>query len=436
MQRIVIVDGYFTGGGELLKELLERNVECVHLQSTSELPAAAAQAFEPAAYDASLGYLGEADAAAEVLSKLKPDAVVAASEWGAGFADQVAHALGLPSNRPETTPMRLGKHYMIEAARRKGLHVPDQAVVITHKEAQAWTRRLGSWPVVIKPTRSAWGDGVSVCYNEADVELAFARAQRRRNRAGGVNDPVLVQSFLSGRQFLVNTVSVGGQHFITDAWQVALSSSAGAAIVPQEMNLLSPLLPNAPLLFHYVREVLTVLGVENCAAHTKIKWTTHGPALIETAVGLMRVAMDRASYCAAGLRTQAAVYAAALANPPSECDPLQRRGQYSLGKHMTKVFFTFDEPGEIASVKGLARLRTLRSFHAHYRPLSIGERVPKTVDTLPRGGVVYLVHESRDQITSDLETIREWERGGELYDINTDDDLDTFLQQGLLARLA
>ncbi len=84
-KRIVIVDGYSTAR-DLLPELLERNVECLHLQSTEQVPVAAAESFDPAPYDGNLGYLGDAGSAIDVLSALVPHAVIAGSEWGVTFA--------------------------------------------------------------------------------------------------------------------------------------------------------------------------------------------------------------------------------------------------------------------------------------------------------------------------------------------------------------
>jgi hypothetical protein len=101
--RIVIVDGY-SAGRELVRELLERNVECLHLRSSAR--GAASAAYDSALYDADLGYAGDPDAAIQLLGELAPDAVVAGSERGALFAELVAGGLNLPTNKAELTGAR------------------------------------------------------------------------------------------------------------------------------------------------------------------------------------------------------------------------------------------------------------------------------------------------------------------------------------------
>jgi hypothetical protein len=43
----------------------------------------------------------------------------------------------------------------------------------------------------------------------------------------------------------------------------------------------------------------------------------------------------------------------------------------------------------------------------------------RTSDSLFCGGVVYLVHENREQIHADIRQFREWEAAGELYAVAT-----------------
>jgi hypothetical protein len=434
-KQAVIVDGYFTGR-ELLHELLERGVECFHLQSTPSVPASARQGLDASSYRADLGYRGDPRAAAAALAKGKPLAMAVACGWGAAFADEVALALALPSNSAEGARARRDTYSALERIGQAGIAVPVQAVAATLPTALGWVRKHGTWPVVIKPIKSAFAEAVRVCYGETEVELACVQLLNRRSQFGSPDDVFLLQSFASGRQFVVNTVSVDGHHYVTDAWHMTLNTAAGSTAAPREMHLLDPAQSSSASLFRCARQALAALGVRNGAAHTKLKWAPNGLTVIESGAGLLRIAMDHAPYRAAGLHTQAGAYAVALAGPVAARDQLFRGDAYSPQKHVTKLFFVFDEDGEIRNVRGLARLRALPSFHAHYRPLAKGEEVTRTTDTRGRGGVVYLVHESREQIARDVETIREWERGGELYDIAPHEDLDAFIKRRFAGQLA
>lgn len=414
-KRVVIVDGYSTGR-EVVRELLNREVECLHLQSVEQPPAWYTKGFDSTPYDADLGYLGDVDEAIEALSGLKPDAVIAGSEIGVSFAEQIAHGMGLPTNRIELLTARRDKFDMIEAARRHGLHVASQKVVDSVEAAHAWARSHGAWPVVLKPLASAGSDGVSVCHSHDDIDAGFARAFRQKNLAGGVNDRLLMQSFLAGPQFIVNTVSWGGRHYVTDVWSMIVSIS-GSNVVPGGIHLLDPAAAHAKALMAYTFGVLDALGIENGPAHTELKMTPQGPALIETGARVMGAAMDEPSYAAAGMRTQANVFAGVLAGCDGERDEPFAKGRYRFRRHMTKLLFNFHGDGTVRGTAGLARLRQLPSFNAHYRPLAVGGRVWETADWLACGGIIYLIADDPGQIAGDIETIRQWEKRNQLYDI-------------------
>jgi hypothetical protein len=412
-RRVVIVDGYSTGH-ELLHELLERNVECLHIQSEPQLPAVAAGAFDRMPYDGDLGYVGRFGAAIRLLADLEPDAVVAGSEWGVTFAERVAHGLGLPSNMLETIDARRNKYEMIEAARRYGLQVAEQVRTKTLDQAQVWANRQSAWPIVVKPLSSTGSDGVTLCYGPADINMAFNTLLGHNDLMGAINDRLLLQSFLQGPQYIINTVSRAGRHIITDAWDMPLTIQ-GANLIPQGIHLLDPELPVTKALIDYTLRVLAALGVRNGAAHTELKWTSEGPALIETGARLMAAAMDRAPYSAAGLGTQASAFARALVGSDADRSALFDKGCYTLLRHMTVLLFNFQDAAQVQSLVGLERLRELPSFQAHYRPIGVGDLVWRTAEQWTCGGVVYLVHDNRDQITADIEQFRAWERRGQLY---------------------
>jgi biotin carboxylase len=414
--RIVIVDGYSTGR-ELVRELAARNVDCVHLRSTADVPEPAARSFDIGPYAIDLGHFEDMCAALAAVEAVEPQAVVAGSEWGVTLAEWLADGLGLPTNRMPLASARRDKFAMIEAVRRTGLLVAQQAALSSVEEARDWVRRRDQWPIVVKPLSSAGSDGVSVCACMGDVERAFAGAMNRRNFMGLCNERLLLQSYLSGPQFIVNTVSRDGLHYVSDAWYMTVGTPWSPTAM-RELHLLEPSLALAQALFDYTKTAITALGIENGAAHSELRWTPNGPALVETNARIMGAAMDPVPYRAAGLPTQASCFAEAITSP-AQFESTLARGHYEFRQHLTKVFFLFEHAGEIGGVGGLDRLSALPSFHAHYRALRPGDRVWRTSDTLARGGTVYLVHAERPRILADLERIRAWEKQGALYAVRT-----------------
>lgn len=418
-KRIVIVDGYSTGR-ELVRKLLDRNVECIHLCSAKEPPAKLARSFDPSPYDADLGYVGGEADAIDMIAPLKVDAVVAGSEYGVSFAEAVAHGLGLATNRIETLAARRNKFEMIEAVRRAGLRAAEQAEVWSTDGAHSWAKRHGRWPVVVKPLNSAGSDGVTVCRSHADIERACAKALHKENFLGWYNESLLMQSYLAGEQYIVNTVSDGGRHHVTDAWHMALAGRPGSQLAMEALHLLDPSEPHVRALIDYTLQVLDALGIENGAAHTELKLTPEGPVVIESGARLMGAAMDQPSYCRAEMTTQAGIYAAVLAGSAAEREAIFATPHYGFVRPLSKVFFLFEGEGEVQTTAGLARLSDLPSFHALYRPIRKGARVWKTDDSLACGGAMYLVHDDAGRIADDIGQIRAWEQQGLLYGVKPD----------------
>jgi hypothetical protein len=414
---ILIVDGYSTGR-ELVRELNQRGATCIHLRSTQQIPTLAAPCFDPSPYAADLGYLGTVRQALERLPSVRVDAVVAGSEWGVTFAESLALTLGLPTNRADTLSARRNKFDMIEQLHAHRLHAAQQARITSAAEAHAWARNHGRWPVVVKPLLSAGSDGVVICHDHADIDRAVHAALYHDNLLGGFNDCLMIQSYLEGPQFIVNTVSERGRHRVTDAWHVDYHTMRGGSMAASSMTLLAPDAAQSRALFDYTKRAITALGIENGPAHSELRLTEHGPALIETGARLMGGMMDAPSYAVAGLPSQASCFADQIVAP--DADRRAASDTYKRQRHLANVYFVFGESGRVASTEGLRKLAKLPSFHAHYRPLCTGARVWRTSDSLFCGGVVYLVHDDPTQICMDIAQFRAWEAAHGLYAIEPD----------------
>ena len=201
---------------------------------------------------------------------------------------------------------------------------------------------------------------------------------------------------------------------MTDAWGMLLTRN-GPAVTLEGFELLDPSAAITDALIDCALGVLADLGIVNGAAHAQLEWTAQGPALVGAAACLTGMPMDGPSYRAAGIETQASVYARVLAGSDAERDALFKAHRYRLAHHMTQLLFNFREPAEVRSLAGLDRLMALPSFHAHARPLALGAHVRQTAAWLARGGIVYLIHDDGGQIGADVRQFRLWEDRGELY---------------------
>jgi len=111
--RVVIVDGFGTGRA-LLRELLDCNVECLHMRSDDE---PITTPFDLDAYDGDLGFSGDVGDAIQLLGELEPSAVVAGSPRATAYAEAVADGLGLPTHAIERFGARRHAQSLLLAAR-------------------------------------------------------------------------------------------------------------------------------------------------------------------------------------------------------------------------------------------------------------------------------------------------------------------------------
>jgi hypothetical protein len=216
------------------------------------------------------------------------------------------------------------------------------------------------------------------------------------------------------RHFIVNTVSRHDRRYVTGAWKVLyLPTSLGGGV--GGLILLDPSACRTRELIDCALAELSRLGIKNGAGHSLLQWTERGVAPLGAAASLMDVAMDRAPYSAAGMLTQAGVYAIALARADDAGRDLFNGATYRPARWIAKMLFGFERAGLVKSIVGLERLMLLPSFFGHYRRPDIGSEINRTSSWIPQAGVVYLVHDDRRQLHADIAQFRRWERQGALY---------------------
>ncbi len=417
---IVIVDGYSTAR-ELVAELNRLNAKCIHVRSTENPPERLSQAFDPTPYHEDMGYLGHCKYGADVLADLHPAAIVAGSEPGVEYAEQLAHIMNLPTNDPAKAKARRNKYSMGQQIASAGLLCAQQKQVSSVREAIAWAAGQAAWPIVIKPLDSAGSDGVAICHSEEDVRAATVRTIGRENLLGFQNHALLAQTFLDGPQYLVNTVSLDGHHRITDAWLMRGRDVPGHANAMEDWILADPEDAAIREMFAYTRSALTALGFQNGAAVSELKLTRNGPALIETGARLNGPTMERQPYLDAGLLgTQATALAQSLVEPEKFSQNWSDEIGYSRSRSFAKSFFIFSGNGTIQTTSGLSTLEECLSWHSMFRPLSAGDRVAKTADTVGRGGVVYWIHDDQETVLSELKHFRTLDDANRLYEVGYD----------------
>lgn len=412
---VVIVDGYSTGR-YLPAEFGRYGVTCIHVMSAPTPPPAWVASYIPANFKRNVPFEADLDTLCRRIGAEPVLAVIAGAESGTELADRLAEKLGLRGNDPSTSSLRRNKYAMVERIRAVGLHAARQVVTTSAAAADIWARQNNSWPIVVKPVKSAASDGVTYCDDPSAVRSAFHRILHQTNFVGLQNDEVLLQSYLDGQQYIVNAVSQGGVHLFSDVWRVTLKPVPGASnIVDHKISVTADDPVLAPLL-DYTCKALDALGIEEGASHSELRDTPSGIALIETAARMMGNSMERDAFVSAFGHSQASLVAMRF-SAPEQFREYRNIQPYGPKKHIAIIHLNFDKPGVLRSAPGLERARDLASFHGVFNPPKIGETVGATMDN--RGhGHVYLLHEDRKTLERDLAEFVSWRDAGRVFDLD------------------
>ncbi|MER5401735.1 ATP-grasp domain-containing protein [Streptomyces sp. NPDC002599] len=400
---VVVVDGY-SAGNFYPAAFTETGARVVHVQSTPELiPSMLAP--DLSAYEENI-VEGDEKTLLERLRPYAPACVVAGQEGAVPLADRLSEALGVPSNGTRLSAARRDKYEMIEALRRAGVRCADQFKSGDVRELVRWAEERGAYPVVVKPLSSAASDGVYICDSAEEVAAAATVGLASRDIFGAANTEILVQSYLKGTEYIVDTVSADGEHYACGVWQYEKTLLPSGKNIYDRDILLAPDAGPVRALVAYVREVLAGLDVRWGPAHAEVIMTEQGPALVE--IGTRLNGNIHAGFHDVCLgHNQAGLAARAYVRPK------EFRREYG-GRVYTRrqpgvVYNTpTEQDGVVDAVDTTAvdEIRALDSVFLAGLKLAPGSRIRPTTDLLTSSMRVYLTARDEAQLDADYEKVR------------------------------
>src|SRR5205807_2325182 len=134
-------------------------------------------------------------------------------------------------------------------------------------------------PAIVKPATGAASHNVILVESPAGLERV--RQAQRYDLFGGVIDEWLVEEYVRGREFAINTFSFEGRHTIIDAWEYRQPSNADYDNPYWDFVQLAPRDRMSGQLARFARQVLTAFDVHIGPAHIEAKLGPDGLVLIE-----------------------------------------------------------------------------------------------------------------------------------------------------------
>ena len=402
----VVVDGY-PFSVPLARMIGERGYHAINVQSGAR-KLLGGEAFRSSCaatllFDGDLGRL---------VSELAPWNVVAVmpgSQPGTLLADRLAEALDLPGNGTKQSLDRIDKYAMSRVLGSAGLRCAKTHATAHEDEMVAWFRRLGASRVVVKPCTSMGTDDVTVCCDEAEVRAAFTKILHKTNRSGLRNDAVVIQEFLEGTEYVVNTVSFKGMHRVTDIWRCHKTAANGSSFVYQKIELLPSSAAGLTEMIDYTLRMLDAFGVKEGPAHNEVMMTSAGPVLIEINPRASGANLPRMATLAIGEGQFEWMVRALLERDGT---PAGFHEPYEMRRHAMSCLLVSRARGRFAGLRFKDEIEALPSFQFAHYPLAIGDEIRLTVDLFTVPGTVYLAHADRAALERDYARIRELERDG------------------------
>ena len=434
-QPVAVVDT-FDAGFLFAKELHRRGYPCVNVISNDAIADEILAKCEPEYLHATVQHRGDIANTIQQLRDFGIKHILPGCETGVTVADALSAALGGITNGTALSEARRNKYLMAMAAKHAGVAVPNQCCTDRFEDVLSWLETYDQWPVVAKPPHSLGSEDVHVCRDQAELKSAFHHILNRTNLTGRVNQAVIVQELLFGPQYVLDTISYRGEHFLAGVWLYGRPEFAGSVIAsPADPTQWHPSIAHlswadinyaavgsnskrimhgddnvAHTLFAYASQILDALEINTGPAHFELMWINGEPRLIEVGARL-HGALSTHWMCriCAGV-SQLDQTIDAYLNPRQF---LRRaRHRYRLTWHGYKVRLHPWRAGDLKSFTGMERVEALPSFRGLFYMSEPKRLAPK--DCV---GVVALIHPDEDVMLRDFETIRQLERE-DLFEID------------------
>jgi len=334
--------------------------------------------------------------------------VMVGCETGVLLGDLLSDALGRRGNGTSKSSLRRNKFLQTEAVRQAGLNACGQRLADSAADVELFLRerpQTDPFKAVVKPVEGAGSDGVFICDSEDDVRKAYASLEGTKNVLGLTNYSVLLQEYLRGDEYVVDTVSRSGVHKCIAIWKYDKRMCNGSPVVYFGVRLM-PIdsEPHLRAMVDYIFGVLEALGIRNGAVHSEVKTEERGPVLIEANCRLhggegtwAPMAEACLGYSQVSAMMDAYLDPAAFGALPEV--PTAFRQFCTEANMQSYVAGTV----ESIDVDALRRIRALPSYAGEFIDVKVGARIEKTIDLLTSCGNINLINESRAQLDKDYE---------------------------------
>lgn len=426
-EAIVVLDPFSTGM-TLAESVMRRGYECICVYSDTlqvmkelikHIPQSftdkyAAIIFHDGAHEHAEQAYQDTVRAIKKVAGVKIVGIIAGAETGVMMSDKLSEDFGLTTNGVSGSEARRNKYVMGEKVRASGLRAVKQRSVTKWSQIVDFIEndlKPSPFRVIVKPNESAGSDDVFLCTSMDDVKRAFGNIQGKINSLGLENSVTLVQEFLDGTEYVVDTVSRNGVHKVVAVWEYDKRAVNGMPFVYFGVLLRAAAGDVLTSVVNYVLEVLDALEIVHGPGHAEVKFVNGEPCLVE--IG---------SRCHGGEGTYVPIVNRCVGYNQVECtldsyfdeqafDALPERPT-SLKAYGCEAMLVSYQYGILEDYPGMKEIEAMPSFVSQSLHVHAHDELQVTIDMFTTPGSVLMVNEDPDELKRDYDRVRELEREG------------------------
>lgn len=227
--------------------------------------------------------------------KIDPAFIVYTSEFTVDLASRLSTDLKVPGNNYKYVQNFISKHAMHKALKEYGIRYIKSELAHSKEEIIKIFHKFGDKPVVIKPPRCFASICVGYCNTLQDVKEFVEKNYGSYNElTKKPNTTFLIQEWIHGEEYIINTMNVKGKTKIVWVGKYALKKINSQllyvnyeSISRQEVDYIG-----INELLQYAMDVNKALHIDNGPVHGEFFIDENGPVLCEVNCRLMGGPMD------------------------------------------------------------------------------------------------------------------------------------------------
>ncbi|MCR4923752.1 MAG: ATP-grasp domain-containing protein [Lachnospiraceae bacterium] len=354
----------------------------------------------------------EKDSYEETLDEIKkydPVLVLPGTESGVVLANRLAYDLGLPCNDINYIDAMTQKNAMHEALKKYGIRYIRGKIVRSSDEAVSFCKENGIDKAVVKPVQSAGSFGTFLCNDLTQVSEAVSELFTMPDFVGKPFEKVLVQERIIGTEYIVNTISRDGEHFIESVGRYEKIVTSNGHYIYDYLYFLDKMEPGIVEMVEYALKVADAIHYKNGIIHGEYMIDEKGPVLIEVNCRPMGPSQPAEFLdLITGHHETDLVLDALL-------DPVKFKAEYEKPYRLRRMgalkFIIVKEEIDSESSPVCEIVNQLSSTYKLSIEVSDTPKCyNKTINLDTNGGIIYMVNDSKELLDKDLDIIRKIER--------------------------